>query len=345
MEEAHGVKKELIDALISLSGRAPGGALGTGAEAVVLTRGGSGRTFVRLRDGERSLVAMMQPGGGEEFERYIEIGEFLEGCGVGVPTFYAVDRSRGIVLMEDMGELHLEDALGEAGPEREIVLYRDCLDVLATLQTTVTGAMRSAGLLAGRRFDGELLLAETEYFEREFVGRYAGVRCPPGWDAERRMLAERLAAEPAVFMHRDFQSRNILLKEGKVRIVDFQTAYRGPGAYDTASLLKDPYHPLGPGVRRGLLREYHGRLLVAGGAVETRFERFNESFVLAGIQRNCQALAAYAFLGLVRGKREFLDSIPSGLRLLEEGIVESGGFPALRALIGELRDKHAKGTA
>ncbi len=335
--------KELVQEAIALSAQTADGVRGSATEARVLVRGGSDRHFVRLTEGESSVIALIQPGGGEEFERYLAIGRFLHRSGIGVPVFHAFDRTRGVLLMEDLGDTHLEDKLADCRAEEERAFYRDCLTVLTTLQTAVSAAMVREGLLADTRFDTDALLGETAYFEREFVAGYAGTTCPSGWEDERRLLAMRLADEPAVFMHRDFQSRNIMIKKGRVRIVDFQTAHRGPGLYDAASLLKDPYHPLPASARNRLLRDFHGDLRAAGGDVPASFDRFHETFLLAGIQRNCQALAAYAFLGRMKCKERFLESIPPALRLLEEGIEEYGGLPALRSLVHEIRQQNGKG--
>jgi aminoglycoside/choline kinase family phosphotransferase len=335
--------RELTRAAINLSRRMDEGALGDGTAATMLTRGGSDRYFLRLTDGVRSVIALIEPGGGEEFERYIAIGRFLERHGVGVPTVHTFDRASGVLLMEDLGDTHLEDDLAGCTPAEELSRYRSCLDVLVSLQTTVTVTMVTEGFLAQKRFDRETLLGETEYFEREFIEGYAGMSCPPGWKDECRLLAARLAGEPAVFMHRDFQSRNIMIKEGRIRIVDFQTAHRGPGLYDAASLLKDPYHPLPAAARHRLLQEYHGNLRAAGGTVPASYDDLFETFVLAGIQRNCQALAAYAFLGRMKGKEQFLHSIPAALNLVEEGTEENGGFPILRSIVNEVRNRIAKG--
>lgn len=314
----------------------PGGALGAGAVSAPIAGGGSGRTYLRIAEGKRSLIALAEPDGGEELRRYVELAAFLGRCGIPVPEVYAADEAGEILIVEDLGDTRLEDALGGIGAEGELAFYRDAIEILLCLQTGVTEAMLEAGILADRIFALEDLLAETDYFEREFVRGLAGLEPPHGWDRERRLLAERVAAQPVVFMHRDFQSRNIMVQEGRLRIVDFQAARRGPALYDAAALLKDPYHPLSPGTRRTLLMELFYRLSERGRAIEGGFERFHEQFVLSGIQRNMQALAAFAFLGRARGKPEFLRSIGPGLGLLEEGLAESGRFPAIAALASAL---------
>jgi aminoglycoside/choline kinase family phosphotransferase len=269
------------------------------------------------------------------------VGDFLRDRGIPVPVFYSVDRS-GVVVMEDLGDIHLVDALEGADASAELAFYRDSIDILFRLQTSVTAAERSVRILDDMLFTEEILIGETDYFAREFVERYAGMEIPDGWDEERRILASELASHPPVFMHRDFQSRNIMVKEGNLRIVDFQTAHRGPGMYDVASLLKDPYHPLRPGTRKTLLMELYYRFTGEGLDTGGEFEAFSKRFTLAGIQRNMQALAAFSFLGLEKGKGEFLEHIVPGLILLEEGIDESGIFPVTRELVASIGDRLAE---
>jgi aminoglycoside/choline kinase family phosphotransferase len=312
-------------------------------EVMPISRGGSERHFFRLSRGGHSVVALIQPGGGPEFDSYIVIGEFLQRNSIIVPEFQHVDRGRGIAIMNDLGDVHLEDVLRGASDDRELSLYRQCIEILVTLQTSVTLSMEREGVLAGRQFDLDVLLGETAYFVEEFINGYCPIGIPDGWEKERHYLAERLASLPAVFMHRDFQSRNILVKDGRLAVVDFQTAHRGPGLYDAASLLKDAYHPLSRENRRVLLRALYDGLHAAGSGPLEGFDTFEETFTIAGIQRNLQALAAFAKLGQRRGKREFLDSIPDGLTLLEEGVDEAGNLEALKMMVREIRSQLQKG--
>jgi hypothetical protein len=300
--------------------------------------GGSDRSFARIRAGGRSAVLLSQAPG-REVDSFIDVGRFLRRSGVDVPEIYAFDRERGFVLMEDVGDLHLEDELARSPVETAARRYRQAVGILAAFQTGVTDAMVREGLLAERIFDERALLGETDYFVREFIDGFCRIRVPSGWERERRLVAAALAAEPPVFMHRDFQSRNLLIAEDRLRVVDFQTAHRGPGLYDAASLLKDAYHPVPAPLRRSLVEELHGLLRERGSRTGEGIDEYYGKFVLAGIQRNLQALAAFAKLGLRKGKRRFLDSIPPGLALLEEGIAERGDLPALAAMATAIRSR------
>jgi hypothetical protein len=322
----------------------PGGPFGPGAFLSRIAGGGSDRGFYRIADPPRSAVILHEPGGAPELARYIGIGNFLRDEGIPVPLFFAADEGAGLLLMEDLGDRHLDEALEGLGVEGELSFYRECVDILVRMQTGVTARMMADGVLADRRFTLDLLLGETEYFEREMVRGHAGLEPPTGWEKERRRLAEAVVSQPVVFMHRDFQSRNIMVRDGIPRIIDFQTAYRGPALYDAAALLKDPYHPLPPGTRKTLLMELYYRLTDNGLAMDGGFDGFAEQFTLAGLQRNMQALAAFAFLGRVKGKTLFLRSIAPGLDLLEEGLAESGRFPAIASLASSIRDRIAERT-
>lgn len=309
-----------------------------GGASFARVEGGSDRSFVRVAKGNESVVLLSQPPGWE-IDAYIDNARFLRANGIGAPEILAFDRARGLVLMEDLGDLHLEDALAGATDAEVERRYREAVGMLVSFGTTAARAMERDALLESRVFDERVLLAETDYFVREFVEGYCAVPLPATWEEERRRLARALAAEPRVFMHRDFQSRNLMVTRGELRVVDFQTAHRGPGLYDAASLLKDAYHPLPAALRGELVAELHAGLR-AGGASETRSaEAYGRAFALAGVQRNLQALAAFAKLGMRRGKPKFLDSIPAGLDLLAEGARESACLPGIERLAGELRNR------
>jgi aminoglycoside/choline kinase family phosphotransferase len=335
--------ENLARTAIDLSGDVPGGRFKKPLETSPIGGGGSDRRFYRIASGDRTAVLMVQQGGGPEFERYVSLGDFLARNGIGVPRFYGVDGERGALLMEDLSDTHLEDAARDADTDRILFLYRQCIEILVRLSSDVTGSMHRNAILSDRVFSESTLLGESDYFIREFLTDYCGIEPPPGFEAERRIIARTVAGEPCAFMHRDFQSRNIMIKEDRIRIIDFQTAHRGPGLYDTASLLKDPYHPLDEGLRRSLLAELHGGLRESGAEVAAGLDEFTYRFTVAGIQRHMQALAAFARLGIKKKKHRFLESIPNGLHLLEGGIREIDSFPVMQGMINSIREKLAIG--
>ena len=123
---------------------------------------------------------------------------------------------------------------------------------------------------------------------------------------------ERLAGFPRVLVHRDFQSQNIILRDGQAYLIDFQGMRPGLAEYDLASLLHDPYVRLTNSERAELLDFYRA-------TAEVNDAEFLEKVRLCAMQRLMQALGAYGFLGLVKGRKDFLQHIPKAVRSLGEG--------------------------
>lgn len=323
------IAKLVADAL-KMTSTIPGGVLNSSARAVPFTAGGSRRYFLRLSDGERSVVALIEPSNRAGLQRYYDIGTFLRENGIGAPEIYTFNIDRGILLMEDLGDCTLEKLWIRGNGIKSI--YKSCIDLLCRLQTEVTVEAKQGGSPSLSVFGKEEFLEETDYFEREFMGRFKPEISLPDWERERNKLAEKLSSAPCVFMHRDFQSRNIIIREGRPRLIDFQTSFLGPSFYDAASLLKDPYVSLPPETVEELLEYYYRSLSDQNGQQGYPFDQFRDMFTTAGIQRNLQALAAYAKLGFGDGKGKFLRSIRPALVLLERGARESGSYPAVQGM-------------
>jgi len=287
-----------------------------------ITGHGSDRRFWRLTSGHRQAVAMRVPPEEEEFDRFVAIAQFLYGERLGGPRLLTVDAPERTVVMESLGTDSLDD-LAHAQPERRPRLYRQVLDLLVDLQVRGTAASERCESAADRRFDHATLRWETDYFRRRFLVGYAGLSADQlaALDDEFAALAQSVLAQPVVLMHRDFQSQNILIQDGRVRLVDFQGMRLGPVGYDLMSLLRDAYVDLGDELRDELVEYYRARLAAAGGP-DPGAEVWGMWCTAAGLQRNMQALGAFGYLALVKGKRGFLAHIPLCLRYLRDGLHE-----------------------
>ncbi|MFN2365317.1 MAG: phosphotransferase, partial [Desulfurivibrionaceae bacterium] len=187
-------------------------------------------------------------------------------------------------------------------------------------------------------YDRRLMLSrESGYFLESFCRGLLGIDAPPsGLAGEFVELAEQASAAPAgFFMHRDFQSRNLMRHHGGLRVIDFQGGRFGPLGYDLASLLIDPYVSLPTQVQERLVQKYIEVLAgYPGGAAAFTVE----SYYLLAIQRNLQILGAFAFLSGVRRKPFFRAYLAPAALSLHRILQEPGGrrFPVLRAFAGEL---------
>ena len=309
--------------------------LSPGDEALtLLAQGGSDRKFYRALTDRGAFVVMTAPAFRFEIRAFLDVGAYLNGCGVGVPEIIHHDDEGQLVLLEDVGDESLYALLQRTADRNQVLeLYRQVLAALARLQMKATPRMRTCNYLKNRSFGYEALRWETDYFTECFLKGYCGIEIEheSQLDDELQNLAVTIAAEPRYFMHRDFQSKNIHFKDGRVRIIDFQTATCGLLQYDLASLLKDAYAPLSPVERQELIGFYVQELVDTWGLVLDA-EAFTTIFHRAGLQRTMQALGAFAFLSMRKGKSEFVQYIPAGLATLRQALALFPEYPALGEL-------------
>ncbi len=301
-------------------------------EVTPITRGGSDRDFFRLARGGHSAVLCLTVNR-EELEYYLALGTFFHAEGIPVPRFFCWSVERGFVLLEDCGSLSVHDLVrGAPGEEVVFPLYRSILRELVKLQRLDPGRCEHLGR---RPFDYETLRWETGYFREHFLGTLmqdqesAG---SPSLEETFHRLATAVAELPFVPMHRDFQSENILLREGAPFFIDFQGSRTGSPFYDVASLLLDPYVELPEPLHDRLLEEYF-LLASQEGFCPRSYDQFREQYLLTAHQRLMQALGAYGNLGINKAKRHFLSHVPAALRLLERVVTSSARYPELISVV------------
>jgi len=314
---------------------------------------GSSRTLTRLFHTGGSLVLVENPveisPAVNENDAFGYLAAHLGARGIPVPGVLAYKRSRGWSLVEDLGDQDLfsevRNALHGQAPrtgnaesrERIATLYREALDVLVRLQIDGAAGFDPRRTHNPPRYDVALMREwESGYFVRELLVRRLGLGIPADLDTELDRLAERAAAAGTPYLlHRDYQSQNLKIHLGRICVIDFQGARLGPAQYDLASLLLDPYADLPADLRRDLLDHYLA--LFTARTHEDR-GRFLEHYPLIAAHRLMQALGAYAFLGLQRGKPAFLTHIPVALRLLAETVAPiADTVPRLAAIVAEAR--------
>jgi NDP-sugar pyrophosphorylase family protein/aminoglycoside/choline kinase family phosphotransferase len=316
-------------------------AAGERVELAPVGNGGSDRDFFRVAAaGVRPVILMCYGRFCEENDLYAAVASFLRGIDVSVPTIVGHDPERRLILMEDLGDTDLY-ALRNAPWEVRRGLYEKVLALAAKMHAFSPDRL-PAGLRLMPGFDAELYRWERDYFREECVRNVCRIDLgDAGNDAletELSALAERLLSTNPVLVHRDLQSQNVMIRDGKPVLIDFQGMRPGSPFYDLGSLLYDPYVPFPEGEREELLRFYHE----ASGALHP-WEAFRELFLMASAQRLMQALGAYGFLGLKRGKPHFLAHIRPALENLIVVTAETGSLPHLNALARRCREAVGKG--
>lgn len=274
-----------------------------------------------------------------EADAFAAIGRHLEKKGVPVPSIFCYDRPTGLVALEDLGDLHLQTVIRRTGDQGEILFhYGAVIDLLISMGIEGAKEFDPAWTFQTPYYDRDLILErESKYFVSAFLNGYAGLGVKfENLKEEFEVLAERsLEAGYNGFLHRDFQSRNILVKNRKYYVIDFQGGRLGPLQYDLASLLIDPYVKLPESLRETLLTYYLSRL---SDFVSVDRPDFLHAYEYCAINRNLQILSAFAFLSREKGKNVFETYIPAALASLKIrlGKIESDVCPRLNRVVNSI---------
>jgi N-acetylmuramate 1-kinase len=292
---------------------------------------GSTRRFWRAAMPGKNLCIIGAPSGNSTVElaearSAWKIGRHLHAKGVAVPEIYAWDRDTGVLLFEDLGDIRLHDIVQEQFPglheDEGREYYRIALRQLATMQLQGYDGFEPAWCWDGPRYDVKLMLErESGYFLRAFWQGLLGQQENGEVVEEFRDIAESAAkASTNFFLHRDFQSRNIMVQDGRLRFIDFQAGRLGPLGYDVASLLIDPYVALPLRFQEELVDFYSAILATRRPGSEGDFK---SSYKFLTVQRNLQIVGAFAFLSKVRGKTFFTAFIHPALQSLRERLADN----------------------
>jgi N-acetylmuramate 1-kinase len=305
------------------------------------------RYFRAFRNG-RTYIVMDAPPEKEDVRPYLKVTGLLESLGVHVPHVLEKDVSRGLLLLEDLGVTQYLQRLNAGDdPDR---LYGDALFALAEIQTRGSEAARQLAAYDREPLARELALMPEWFLRRHLELNLSDVESQIIADAFEFLIAEALM-QPAVFVHRDYHSRNLMVTtERNPGVIDFQDALRGPIGYDLVSLLKDcyiswPRERVEDWVKgyRNLLRSHGG----PGGRDEREFLRW---FDLIGLQRHIKVLGIFARLWYRDGKSGYLKDLPLTLEYVRD---TSARYPELadfhslveRRLVPELPRANARASA
>ncbi|MCA9771575.1 MAG: phosphotransferase [Myxococcales bacterium] len=292
---------------------------------------------VRFGDGARpaSVIAMcMGEGRLAPDDDFLVLAAFLEGRGVPVPRVLAVAPDAGVAFLEDLGDERMADRLAGADRTDRLALYHEALDVLLHLQT---GAPPPRGNpAAGRAFDVEKYTFEMNDFVDSYLVRHRRLGLGPRrarLDEVLGRVSAYLARLPRVFAHRDYHARNLMVREGRLRVIDFQDARMGPAEYDVASLLRDSYIVLEDAEREALLAHY-----ARGRGLDARDPEFRRRFAWSALQRNLKAIGTFARLADARGLTGYLESIPPTLAYVRRALDEDASLAFVAKELAPLLD-------
>jgi aminoglycoside/choline kinase family phosphotransferase len=292
---------------------------------------GSDRTFYRLKwNLNDSAILIHYDPTRIENTYYAGIAAFLSDIHVPVPRLIGSESPSCLILMEDLGDTDL-CSLRDAPRETRRSPYQKTLTIMHRLHSFPEKKFPSSKMRLMESFSPDLYRWERNYFRDHFVRSVCGIELTPSsadeLEAELSCLADRLDGGMRSLVHRDFQSQNVMLRDGEPFLIDFQGMRFGNPFYDLGSFLCDPYVTLPGSEQEDLLSFYYDLSKWNMG-----WATFLDHFWEASAQRLMQALGAYGFLGLSKGLKAFLDHIPAGLHHLQCAAGNVPFLPRLREL-------------
>ena len=292
----------------------------------------SSRTYFRIRRRRaHPIVLVVHPGPfAPETLPQLTVGTVFTRLGITIPTVLDHAGDLGVLAVEDLGDETLQDWLAASG-EDPTPLYREAINIIATLQRCGKTLDTETGPPFDTAFDVSKLHWELAFFQSEFLGAHRRVilnnTTATALDREFQLIAEELAAEPRVLCHRDYHSRNLMVRDGRLVVIDFQDARMGPATYDLVSLLRDCYVDLDPTLVTTILAAF---LTTVPAAHTSDFQR---RFDLMSVQRHLKALGTFGHQITVADRPEFAPSLLRALGYLRQTLHEYARFSRLLELL------------
>jgi aminoglycoside/choline kinase family phosphotransferase len=283
-------------------------------ELEMIPRSGSNRMYFRIRTPDRSYIATYNDNV-QENRTFVRFSRHFRQQGCPVPEIYTVNEAYTLYLQEDFGDTSLLIELEKGGHnDRLYALFQQSLSALATLQIRGDEGLDYSWTITSREFGKQAILSDLLYFKYYFLDTlqipYDKEKLIDDFEALSTYLTH---VDHKYFMFRDFQSRNIMLREGKVHFIDFQGGMKGALQYDVASLLWQAKAELSDAWKDSLLEYY---MDCVEGILNIKIDRgrFVSQYNGYVLIRLLQVLGAYGFRGLFERKAHFLISIPLALR-------------------------------
>lgn len=307
-----------------------------GAEAYRLelaSADASFRRYFRVRLGKRSWIAMDAPPEHEDIGAFVRIAGLLRAAGVNAPEVAAQDARRGFALLTDFGDTTYLAALDAANADR---LFGDAIDALIKWQLASREGMLPP-------YDEALLRRECGLFPQWYVARHLGVALSgaqhEALSGALSLIVARALAQPAVYVHRDFMPRNLMVTDPNPGVLDFQDAVYGPISYDLVSLVRDAFLSWDEERVIDWAARYWERAKRCRLPVDPDFGRFYAGFEWMGLQRHLKVLGIFARLRYRDGKSGYLEDTPRFLQYARAVTRRYRELAPLARLIDELEKR------
>jgi aminoglycoside/choline kinase family phosphotransferase len=299
-----------------------------------MTGDASDRRYFRVRMEGRHPIVLALHTGPIHFATmpFAIVGELLGRMGIPAPAVLGHADALGIIALDDLGDVTLQVYLAGADARAARELYRGAVSLIHQLQTRGHAFASPDSVPYTLAFDVEKLTFELNFFVQHFLEGHRAVALAAAdrvaLDDEFSAIVQELAGEPRVVCHRDYHSRNLMVHNGRLYMIDFQDARMGPDTYDLVSLLRDSYVDISAADVDALIAHF---LQLGGHADPAEFRR---RFDLMAVQRNLKALGTFGFQASARGNAGYLQYVPRTLRSVRENLLKYPRFARLQELLG-----------
>ncbi len=284
------------------------------------------------------IVMQLKEANSEKEPDFNRMQKFLKHLDMPVPEILYYDAERGLLFLEDGGDTHLED-ITRNSPDKIILWYQKAIDLIVAMQTRVTKNMHLHCPAYALNFDVEKLMWEMDFMIKYYIQGF--LKCGLNQNEESKIrtallgLCETLAGEERVFVHRDFHSRNLMVRDNNLLLIDFQDARMGPRQYDLASLLKDSYVVLSKETRNELLSYYLQRM-EEEESQPIAHSPFLKIFDLMSIQRNLKAIGTFAFQYMEHKNERYLEYLDPTLQHIQDTICSQPDLEPLGKILKQV---------
>ncbi len=286
----------------------------------------SERSYYRIRLEEGSLVlALLSLPFDPQSLPFLNVAELCRQIPIRIPHIHHVAGPQGILLLEDLGDDLLQSWVATVDRAEKRDLYREAITVLMRLQSRGHELRNDRYLPYRLAFDHKKLFDELSFFEEHFLVGFRKAAVSPEehetLETSFHRIASELAGLPRVLCHRDYHSRNLMVLENGLAVIDFQDARMGPASYDVVSLLRDSYVEHSPDFVAEMTDEFC--LLAGSGTVEAEFD-------LMSLQRNLKALGTFGFQISAKGNNVYLPYVPPTLEMVRMNLERNSRWDELR---------------
>lgn len=316
-------------------------------EVLQLAGDASTRKYFRIVFNDQSRVLMSwEPFSDPDTYPFLNVLNHFSKCEIRVPKVEACSPELGVVLLEDLGDLTLERKFWEnQNQEMAMPFYSQAIDEIIKIHFRASEPTQPPSVCQQIMFDTAKFMWEMNYAREHFLEKVGGVRLN---DKDSKLLqsefsniCETLHQQPKYVCHRDYHSRNLMLKHGRIYVIDFQDARLGPVQYDLVSLVHDSYVNMSTASIEHLKQEYIRKAQEAGpkGCIRPDFE---EIFQLQLVQRCFKACGSFASFLNMRQDTRYLKYINHTVNLVSRSLQDQKRFPLFSSLLanGDLLERN-----